>query len=228
MIAATYSRVVGKAKGNPCHVKSGPTGGQFCATRGGGASSEKPINFIAGNPSTMDNFLRRASESWKKKLEGDHVQSIRKYTKDGNYNKRLNADLRSGKPVGTREDTVKALDAAIAKHSFNKDIGVSAPLASKLTPGVVFKDKGYTSTSLDFSIADDFSGFDRGAKGLVMRIRVPAGRKAAPINGLSSIPDENEVLLPRGSSYKVIGNATGRYQGRTVSFLDVEVVGATK
>lgn len=29
--------VIAKGKGNPCHVKSGPQGGQFCETKGGGS-----------------------------------------------------------------------------------------------------------------------------------------------------------------------------------------------
>ena len=119
MSAATYSLVVGKGKGNPCHVKSGPAGGQFCETGGG---SNKIRYRVAGawgrtkletaprylyhgtNSTALDSILNEGL------LPRKHTRGFRRVFVTANLEAaQAGAEIRSerfgGKPVILRIDT---------------------------------------------------------------------------------------------------------------------------
>lgn len=119
----------------------------------------------------------------------------------GNY-EAMNRGLRK---EGRTSDKVSALDAVIAKTALPHDVvvyrGTGDTLGRKIYDqwksgkrNIEFVDKGFVSTSAHKSVADSFSLFNR------IEIRIPKGSKALPVyNG-----GEAEVILPRGSKFKVI------------------------
>ena len=80
--------------------------------------------------------------------------------------------------------------------------------------GAVFHDLGYSSTSLSPSTGEQFSryGDDDDKFGLVLEIAVPAGTRGVSVNqtlgSLSSLTSEHEILLDRGTTFRVVSKVT--------------------
>jgi len=106
-------------------------------------------------------------------------------------------------------ESVSRIDSAMTPLS--NDIEVVRVLRgegpSRHRVGSVITDKAYMSTSTDpnfatkwrYSVADD-----EAPTGLVLRLKVPAGTKALDISKTSASYGENELLLQRGLSYRVM------------------------
>lgn len=110
---------------------------------------------------------------------------------------------------------------------------------AKMEPGTVFTDAGYSSTSLNPAVAQHYAegGFIAQGEPVVFEIRVPKGTgRGIAVEGVlprfgidpgDAIPEEaelpfkrlNEVILPRGSRYTVVG----KYQKDGTLFLQLEV-----
>jgi hypothetical protein len=99
---------------------------------------------------------------------------------------------------------ISNLDSAIAKHTtehpihlwrgFHRDARVQ-----DLTPGDIFHDKGFVSTTTDPSYAKQM-------RHVVAHIKVPKGSKALAVNKYHFDNDwEHEVLLPRNSKFRYEG-----------------------
>ena len=71
-----------------------------------------------------------------------------------------------------------------------------------------FTDKGFVSTSLDPAQASINFAANRGDVGgrVVAQIEVPAGSRVGPIDGISDMTDEQEILLGRNASFTVLGS----------------------
>ncbi|WP_179139732.1 ADP-ribosyltransferase [Bacillus sp. CDB3] len=67
--------------------------------------------------------------------------------------------------------------------------------------GKTIKEPAYTSTAIEKTAK--FSG-----RPIRFEIEVPKGTHAAYISSMSNFPDEKELLLPRGSKFKVMGAST--------------------
>jgi len=101
--------------------------------------------------------------------------------------------------------------------------GFSRPTGYKV--GDTFTDHGFTSTTLDKELAALLFG----RRGDLAVIRVPKGTQAVRMSEIShpdvwAPPDQNEILLPRGSRYtvrKVEFDPTLGPDGKTVLYLDV-------
>jgi len=100
--------------------------------------------------------------------------------------------------------TVKRLDSAIDKSVTRgplvvyRGLDMTKAAGGPLRVGDEFTDHGYSSTSLNTAKTEDF-GPD------TMHISIPAGTKALPVHRISSlVPDEEEVILPRGSRFRVV------------------------
>lgn len=139
-------------------------------------------------------------------LGADIQTSIKHYT-NGSYNA-LNQALRSGKPMSAAQATLAAhLDAAIRKSKITADTtvyrGIKEPakfFGSDVTVGTVIIDNGFISTSKNTSTATNFGG-----SGLVAKIKLPKGSNALDVSPMSLHSSEKEVLLPRGSMFKIVG-----------------------
>ena len=195
------------SKFNQCHVKSGPAGGQFCETGGSGGSTGASVatETKPSVPTTSAKFdLDAATSALKASVTPYELTTIKNYS--GYAASNLNPALRKDKSLNaSHAKMTEALDSAIQKSELPHDVTVYRGLssgASKMaffaTPGSVFSDKAYASTTVDKAV-----GKRIGEGGVLLEIKLRKGAKVLPIDGLSRYPDERELLLPRNTSYKV-------------------------
>jgi SPP1 gp7 family putative phage head morphogenesis protein len=125
------------------------------------------------------------------------------------------------------EALAKEIDAAIeiaprTTEPFISYRGVSGDelveFLDQFTPGTVFEDNGFASTTLNFDIARDFTTITGGTgKTRVLRIVNPEGSKGIMLDAFwGTQGTESEWLLPRGTKFEVID--------RMGSIIDVKVV----
>jgi len=95
--------------------------------------------------------------------------------------------------------------------------GVKAAEADRMDVGKVFQDDAFVSTSLRPEVAADFAGTGK----TVMQVQVGTGQKILPIYQASLIPAEGEMLLPRGSQFRVIGRSKQTIDGEEVTVIRV-------
>lgn len=109
------------------------------------------------------------------------------------------------------------LDSAIASHRVPVDTKVyrtmndpGGKITGALTEGGSFTDHGYVSTTANRGMMDKFH-HGEAADRVDMHITLREGTAAAPMGRISTFGGEEEMLLPRGTSFKVtkIVPATG-------------------
>lgn len=117
-------------------------------------------------------------------------------------------------PPGRYGKIVKQMDSALksAKTSADStlyrgmDSAGAAALNGQLGPGSIVKDLGFSSTSSSETVARSARSFQRGDPGgLMMEIHAAAGSRVASLSAISESPGEHEMLLPRGSSFRITG-----------------------
>lgn len=191
----------------------------------------KPSQSIqTGNTKSAKKFtegeLKRGDDkkqwsSWAAGLSSKEKSSLKAYSSepfDGlstDYRK-MNNYLRGTDKNPSKEtrDAIKDVDRAINKGSLAQDTVVFRGFPSKVLGknpqdmvGKVFEDKAYMSTSKSERVAETF-GHD-----LILEMRLPKGTKGAYLDASLSKSDlrqldrdpEHELLLPRGSKFRVIG-----------------------
>jgi hypothetical protein len=82
----------------------------------------------------------------------------------------------------------------------------NATLLDSMEVGSTITDKGFVSTTYSQDVAKGFSQDEEEMTdtGAVITIRVPKGRPAIDMQNISEAGDEEEVLLPRNSKFKVV------------------------
>ena len=131
------------------------------------------------------------------------LKAVKAYT-DGSYSN-LNMNLRKGQPMTAFQATLAAqLDAALSKAKMAEDahvyrgVGDAAEKFFGPTPtiGTVIIDNGYVSTA---------KTLDKAWSGAKCKVFVPKGSRALDVQSMSLHSGEQEVLLPRGSMFKLTG-----------------------
>jgi hypothetical protein len=83
---------------------------------------------------------------------------------------------------------------------------------------------GYQSASSSYSVASDTYASDRGS--VIFALSTPEG---VNISSISSYPEEQEVVLPRKSSYRVVGKyEEERKPGNIVTIVQLVAVNSRK
>lgn len=100
--------------------------------------------------------------------------------------------------LSANEVAIAAMDKAFDTFpKVPKDVKVyrhvSPEVISKMTQGTVFKDHAYVSTTITPGDGN-------------IEIRIPKGSKGIFIDDISSYPGENELLLNRGSRFRILKN----------------------
>lgn len=141
----------------------------------------------------------------------------------------VNTGLRGGDISGLDPASVQIitnLDEAIHGSTMKEDAvvyrGLSAARADKLGEmiGEDYKDAAFVSTSKNPDIALGFSA--EGEDNIVLAITVPAGNNALDMTSeKSTFSHEKEVLLPRGSSFRVDGVTEQKYGNATIKVVHV-------
>ncbi|WP_329134256.1 ADP-ribosyltransferase [Streptomyces sp. NBC_00670] len=128
-------------------------------------------------------------------------------TYTGNSYDDINGHLRTGAPASDATlHTIEEMDKVMGARPVPEDImivrgtgidhlNLHSPLDMQ---GGVFDDKAYTSTALGKTPPPPFDG-----KPVWMHLRVPKGTPALWLDHLSQFPGERELLLARGTQYKV-------------------------
>lgn len=100
------------------------------------------------------------------------------------------------------------LDAAVSAGKMPYDAilhrGVGPIVNQMLQPNAEVQDLGFKSATLNRSYAEMFRMKPRNVGGATLHLLVKKGATALPMHNLSSMPEEYEVLFPRGSRYKVL------------------------
>jgi len=154
------------------------------------------------------------------KLTEKQKERLDQYKRSSLYHGPLNDYLRTGtydKAVSGWKNTkemgsaIKEIDTALAKTQIPENITVFRGMPSEILPenavGVEFRDDGYGSTSLDYKMAEKFARWTRedGFTPAIVEIRVPKGTEGIFMDELWD-NGESEILLPRGTSYRVISD----------------------
>lgn len=179
--------------------------------------SSQPLLPTSGQYADFGKKVKEGSEElvnseerkeWKSNLDETEVEAVETYTSQAYEN--INSMLR-GKVEGDMESKmiVDTLDYAIEKSKVPFDISVyrgvryAEDLKNFFTNdakvGGTWSDPAYLSTSLDKTSFSAFKGAD-----VSFKINVPKGSSGAFLNGdLSKYPNEAEMLLPRGTKFRI-------------------------
>lgn len=121
----------------------------------------------------------------------------------------INNQLRSGKPLS---DDVSALNKEIISGmaklpsyqgpSLTRLTDLPEHIADQYQPGNTVEPGGYSSTSTITTGAMDFLGGE-----FVMRIAVKGGSSGKDVQAFSNKQEENEILFPPGTQFKVLKRA---------------------
>lgn len=144
--------------------------------------------------------------------------SIRAYS--GEAYTEINGYLRKRSAAGRPEDasrhkslgaTITGIDAVLTRTKIEENLivhrGVKGQIASRLRAapvGTVVVEPGYVSTSLLRDVTDAFGTATPNS--VRLKLLVPAGNSAYTMNGrdASRYPQEHEILLPRGTRYRIV------------------------
>jgi len=151
------------------------------------------------------------------RLEFDSIASY----KGSGYNE-INVGLRKGEARETTKQTIRNIDSVMERTKIPENvvafrsIGTGSVLGERKTrdaTGMVFRDKGYGSTTLDVKEA---SGQAYRRTSILAEIRIPKGYRGIYIEGIYNKHrvgmreeekiGERELLLPRGTRYRVIND----------------------
>jgi hypothetical protein len=126
----------------------------------------------------------------------------------------INAHFREGDAVGPRlSGIISKMDSAFQSASLPSDTVVYraidaegwAAMQRSIAVGGVLEDKAYTSTSLSPKAMASFSSLmHRNGGAVSLEIHVPKGARAIYMPSLSEHPEEKELLLNRGTKYRVV------------------------
>lgn len=173
----------------------------------------------------LDDEYEKLSSLDVKDLSKDEISSLERYSGSG-YS-RINRSLYDNeyRPLSTyekelNEKDINTLTNCISRKEIPFDFkayrgidnmefvfgddanNMSLEELNKKYSGIYFVNKGFSSVSTDYDVANDFLGYSN--KGGVMTIDVPKGSKGIAMGDVSVFKNgEKEVLLQRGSAYQI-------------------------
>lgn len=185
--------------------------------------------------------------TWNKRLTNKEEDAILTYTTSKHLS--INGGLRKGNLSKEDAATVEQLDSALSKSRLKKETTlyenqklyraasipeVNAALNSGKAVGFEFTEKGYSSTTTNKDIARNFQ---RDPNSRLFTIKAKPGTKAASVSELSNLSGEDEVLIGRGTKYRVTGvekvkeripfrdlKGKVKYRTKTIEYVNLEVV----
>ena len=172
------------------------------------------IDFGEGGVSA-DDYATQTSDELKGKLSTDEKDALVSYSGKADINGTLRYDL---EPHAKEAAQIKAMDTAISKSPLKQRTtlyrGFDTRDLGKLEIGTTITDKGYTSTTISKKVATDFLPYETSA---LMVIDAPKGTNAASMRSIGEFKyrNQNEMLLGRGSKFKIIGVSTETINGKT-------------
>lgn len=141
----------------------------------------------------------------KSELSTGERQMVSTYTGASYYS--INKGLRNP-PPGFGKEITDPLDNALKKSVLAKDttllrgMSLTPDQVKQFKPGKAFIDKGYVSTTTSAKVMESFS-HGTGTSAVHLQITAKAGKNALDVKPFSQHKGEAEVLLPRGSKFKI-------------------------
>ena len=199
------------------------------------------INFFDAQDNEIDEHYKDTVNDWWNKLPADQRIGVREYT--GSTYTQMNNYLRKNK-FGKGENPyieklIRDCERGIAKQKLPESVMVwrksSAQLLEKLgltyagdpeafvketqrRVGSTVKDKGFTSTS---------TKTNRWSGSVHYEIKIPKGASAAYVNQISEHEGEMEIIINRGTIYRVTGARTQYIDGGMRPVVELEIVKRT-
>lgn len=160
-------------------------------------------------------------------LSQEQTRAFAAYTLDAYED--INGSLRTGRALSRTEHALqlqKALQQAknaglAAPGVVYRGDAMSAARLADFVPGALVTLRGFTSVTIDEATAAGFATSNATDKktAVILKIRQ---RSAVPVRAVSSVPRENELLVPHSTGIRVINRTTEIRHGERVVVLEVE------
>lgn len=177
------------------------------------------------DPSSADSVVGETYyRTWADALSEDEFNAVRGYQSQtfSLVNDTLRGHRLDDEKTPYAKAQIKLLDKVLAASRTPYNLTAYRGFVNPdLAAGDTFTDLGFSSTSLAPNIAVARAGAH--THGAVARIRIPQGTTGAYIETVSPI-DQAEMLLPRSTKFKVIGNSVETIAGKEVNVVDLEVI----
>ena len=160
--------------------------------------------------SALEKELQAESNKWMNEITQEESNSIDNFTGTwyNDYNGLLMDPSYNSIDNEWIYENIQHLDNAIDKFSLNNDIityrGISLKEKEAILNGDYFKE--YKSTSGNAEIADNFA---KNHDGITVKFNIPKGSNGAYIGNDSTVDDEKEFLIGRGTTYEVKETSEG-------------------
>lgn len=188
--------------------------------------------FVPAKKAPIENLLGR--KGYRARLTPGEQNALDEYKANG-Y-RQLNSGLRSGKPLGTTlQVRADAIDHAIEKGTLSKDTTLYRAFRPEggmnLNVGDVIQDKAFISTSASTKTPLEIVDAHKlkSAPFYLARIKGPAGTHVAYADAAgvraAGLSREDEIILPRGTSFRVTKVTTDKYGRREI---ELEIIGVVK
>lgn len=181
---------------------------------------------------TDDSIFNKSVDKWQSDISNSELSAAELYT--GSSYADWNDSLRTKDGKGWEVNTDN-LDNALSKFELKENIvtyrglgrgalkamfGSDAPDIKTINDmkGSIISDKAFLSTSIDRSVAEDFSGLR-----YILKINVPKGKgRGAYVDPISMHSGEREFLMPRNTNLKISGVYRDSNDGNT--YINVDYV----
>lgn len=154
-------------------------------------TNERAVSAYVAGGDVLNHFLRAD--------EGERLTA-----QDQGYVAGMDAAIANQLP--TSQDTVlyRGVAATEAQNVANASgqAQLEAPSYGTMQPGTTFTDRGFASTTTNFSTAQ---GFAR-SSGTILEVHAPEGTQGLSVPGVTGadLLNESEVVLPRGTEFQVL------------------------
>jgi hypothetical protein len=148
-------------------------------------------------------------KDWRDGLTPEQKQAVRGYSNQ-DYTDVNNFLRNKGTAEGASEkaklltDTMRSSEMPedVTVHRLLDDPAMVDALFRVELDGAEFRDEGFTSTTMDPDMLAQLD-LQRGEFPILAQINIPKGARGAAISGLTGFPEEQELLLAPGSTFRV-------------------------
>lgn len=188
----------------------------------GGTAAVHEAGKLSTPPALSEDEFEALYKPWRAQLPSDIEKSMQTYAANGAFS-HINGGLRSGEKLSPQlERIAEDIDRGIASSQLPREAtlfrGVSGRRSTQqwnaAAVGDEIVDPAFGSTSTMEHVGGGYSKGFGARPGVELRITTPKGFPAAPIPS-ETFASERELLLPRGTKYKVTAIQEGA-NGRTI------------
>lgn len=179
-------------------------------------------------------YLEQGFKEWQTSWTSDEQASIQRYREVKGY-QAINGALRKQRKMTAKtQSDIDAIDAALSRSRFHRDTilyrGLNTNDLDTLHVGDTFQDAGFASTTTYRFTAELFANGSNsfqqsGQNNVLVRILARKGQRGGFIDKNTGHFSNNEVLLPRGATFKIRSKSTlppSSWGRGDITYLEVE------